>query len=132
MGFINLESCITKEKVTLDACQPVACCGRLFSCIATAERLLNIQMLLDDFVFKQHAIKRAGGVSALVKLLKTTTDDDVQNLVCGILWNLSSCPVSFTIRYVTLRYSCYFCAGLQHSFAQRVCCLELLLFRLLL
>lgn len=41
----------------------------------------------------QHAIGRAGGISALVNLLRMPIDEDILNLVTGILWNLSSCQV---------------------------------------
>merc|ERR1719495_2189567 len=39
----------------------------------------------------KRAIKAAGGVTALVRLLRKTTDNDVKELVTGVLWNLSSC-----------------------------------------
>ena len=42
----------------------------------------------------KRAIKNAGGISALVKLLRKTTDNEIKELVCGVLWNLSSCDVS--------------------------------------
>ena len=37
------------------------------------------------------AIKEAGGIAALVKLLRRSTDNEVKELVTGVLWNLSSC-----------------------------------------
>ncbi|CAL8134880.1 unnamed protein product [Orchesella dallaii] len=37
------------------------------------------------------AIKSAGGIPALVRLLKRTADNEVKELVTGVLWNLSSC-----------------------------------------
>ena len=39
----------------------------------------------------KRAIKAAGGVTALVRLLRKTTDNEVKELVTGVLWNLSSC-----------------------------------------
>ena len=42
----------------------------------------------------QRAIKNAGGIAALVRLLRKSTDNDIRELVTGILWNLSSCQVS--------------------------------------
>ena len=33
----------------------------------------------------------AGGTNALVRLLRKTQDNDVKELVTGVLWNLSSC-----------------------------------------
>jgi hypothetical protein len=39
----------------------------------------------------KRAIKAAGGTNALVRLLRKTTDNDVKELVTGVLWNLSSC-----------------------------------------
>jgi len=44
----------------------------------------------------KRAIKSAGGIAALVRLLRRTTDNDVKELVCGVLWNLSSCDVRIT------------------------------------
>ena len=41
----------------------------------------------------KRAIKNAGGISSLVRLLRKTTDNEVKELVCGVLWNLSSCDV---------------------------------------
>ncbi|XP_035700859.1 catenin delta-2 isoform X2 [Folsomia candida] len=37
------------------------------------------------------AIKSAGGIPGLVRLLKRTPDNEVKELVTGVLWNLSSC-----------------------------------------
>lgn len=37
------------------------------------------------------AIKSAGGIPALIRLLKRTADNEVKELVTGVLWNLSSC-----------------------------------------
>ena len=42
----------------------------------------------------QRAIKNAGGIPSLVRLLRKSGDNDVRELVTGILWNLSSCQVS--------------------------------------
>ena len=42
----------------------------------------------------KRAIKNAGGIPALVRLLRKSPDNDVRELVTGILWNLSSCQVS--------------------------------------
>ena len=39
----------------------------------------------------KRAIKVAGGTNALVRLLRKTQDNDVKELVTGVLWNLSSC-----------------------------------------
>jgi hypothetical protein len=39
----------------------------------------------------KRAIKAAGGTNALVRLLRKTADNDVKELVTGVLWNLSSC-----------------------------------------
>ena len=39
----------------------------------------------------KRAIKTAGGTNALVRLLRKTQDNDVKELVTGVLWNLSSC-----------------------------------------
>ncbi|XP_073702477.1 plakophilin-4-like isoform X2 [Garra rufa] len=44
------------------------------------------------------AVRNAGGVPALLRLLRTTVDTDVRELVTGVLWNLSSCDaVKMTI-----------------------------------
>uniref|UniRef100_A0A8C1LGY9 Plakophilin 4 n=1 Tax=Cyprinus carpio TaxID=7962 RepID=A0A8C1LGY9_CYPCA len=37
------------------------------------------------------AVRNAGGVPALLRLLRTTVDTEVRELVTGVLWNLSSC-----------------------------------------
>uniref|UniRef100_A0A8C9VVT2 Catenin (cadherin-associated protein), delta 2a n=1 Tax=Scleropages formosus TaxID=113540 RepID=A0A8C9VVT2_SCLFO len=37
------------------------------------------------------ALKNCGGIPALVRLLRKTTDVEVRELVTGVLWNLSSC-----------------------------------------
>ncbi|KAM4697533.1 plakophilin-4 [Rhinophrynus dorsalis] len=44
------------------------------------------------------AVKNAGGVPALLRLLRKTSDQEVRELVTGVLWNLSSCDaVKMTI-----------------------------------
>ncbi|XP_058643095.1 plakophilin-4-like isoform X6 [Onychostoma macrolepis] len=44
------------------------------------------------------AVRNAGGVPALLRLLRTTVDTEVRELVTGVLWNLSSCDaVKMTI-----------------------------------
>uniref|UniRef100_A0A8C5GK28 Plakophilin-4-like n=1 Tax=Gouania willdenowi TaxID=441366 RepID=A0A8C5GK28_GOUWI len=44
------------------------------------------------------ALRNCGGVPALLRLLRKTTDNDVRELVTGVLWNLSSCDaVKMTI-----------------------------------
>ena len=45
----------------------------------------------------KRAIKNAGGITALVRLLRKATDNEVKELVTGVLWNLSSCDVSSTM-----------------------------------
>ncbi|XP_043232679.1 armadillo repeat protein deleted in velo-cardio-facial syndrome-like isoform X2 [Amphibalanus amphitrite] len=39
----------------------------------------------------KRAIKNAGGVPALIRLLRKTPENEIKELVTGILWNLSSC-----------------------------------------
>lgn len=39
----------------------------------------------------KRAIKEAGGTNSLVRLLRKTGDNEVKELVTGVLWNLSSC-----------------------------------------
>merc|ERR1719382_2181378 len=39
----------------------------------------------------KRAIKVAGGTNALVRLLRKSADNEVKELVTGVLWNLSSC-----------------------------------------
>ena len=41
----------------------------------------------------KRAIKNAGGVPALIRLLRKTPENEIKELVTGILWNLSSCEV---------------------------------------
>jgi len=41
----------------------------------------------------QRAIRNAGGIPTLVRLLRKTQDEDVKDSVTGVLWNLSSCDV---------------------------------------
>ena len=45
------------------------------------------------FLF-QRAVRNAGGIPALIRLLRKTQDEDVKDYVTGVLWNLSSCDVS--------------------------------------
>ncbi|KAG9356138.1 hypothetical protein JZ751_000982, partial [Albula glossodonta] len=37
------------------------------------------------------ALKNCGGIPALVRLLRKTTDVEIRELLTGVLWNLSSC-----------------------------------------
>jgi hypothetical protein len=53
-----------------------------------ALRNLSYGRANDD---NKKAIKNAGGIPALVRLLRKSPDNDVRELVTGILWNLSSC-----------------------------------------
>ncbi|GAB0092109.1 catenin delta-2 [Sergentomyia squamirostris] len=39
----------------------------------------------------KRAIKVAGGITALIELLKRTTESEVKELVTGVIWNMSSC-----------------------------------------
>ena len=50
-------------------------------------------MIYEIFSFakQQKDIRNAGGIPALVRLLRKSPDNDVRELVTGILWNLSSC-----------------------------------------
>ena len=41
----------------------------------------------------KRALHKAGGIPSLVRLLIRSPDPDVQELVTGVLWNLSSCEV---------------------------------------
>uniref|UniRef100_A0A8C5Q3I4 Plakophilin 4 n=1 Tax=Leptobrachium leishanense TaxID=445787 RepID=A0A8C5Q3I4_9ANUR len=44
------------------------------------------------------AVKNAGGIPALLRLLRKTGDQEIRELVTGVLWNLSSCDsVKMTI-----------------------------------
>nr|XP_033800353.1 plakophilin-4 isoform X2 [Geotrypetes seraphini] len=38
-------------------------------------------------------VKNAGGIPALLRLLRKTVDPEIRELVTGVLWNLSSCDV---------------------------------------
>ncbi|MEQ2308143.1 Plakophilin-4, partial [Ameca splendens] len=40
------------------------------------------------------ALRNCGGVPALLRLLRKTTDNEVRELVTGVLWNLSSCDAA--------------------------------------
>lgn len=39
----------------------------------------------------KRAIKNAGGINALINLLKRTNESEVKELVTGVIWNMSSC-----------------------------------------
>lgn len=39
----------------------------------------------------KRAIKNAGGIVALINLLRRTTESEVKELVTGVIWNMSSC-----------------------------------------
>lgn len=39
----------------------------------------------------KRAIKNAGGIIALINLLRRTTESEVKELVTGVIWNMSSC-----------------------------------------
>ncbi|XP_064476497.1 splicing regulator ARVCF-like isoform X1 [Ornithodoros turicata] len=39
----------------------------------------------------KRAIRNAGGIPALIRLLRKTPDNEIRELVTGVLWNLSSC-----------------------------------------
>ena len=45
----------------------------------------------------KRALHKAGGIPTLVRLLTRSPDPDVQELVTGVLWNLSSCEVCINI-----------------------------------
>ncbi|XP_041701182.2 LOW QUALITY PROTEIN: plakophilin-4 [Coregonus clupeaformis] len=50
------------------------------------------------------ALRNSGGIPALLRLLRKTTDNEVRELVTGVLWNLSSCDaVKMTIIRDALR-----------------------------
>lgn len=57
----------------------------------------------------KRALYKAGGIPALVRLLTRSPDHDVQELVTGVLWNLSSCEV---IRFLKLETRSAFNASL--------------------
>ncbi|XP_035506792.1 plakophilin-4 isoform X5 [Scophthalmus maximus] len=60
-----------------------------------AVRNLVYGKAMDD---NKIAVRNAGGVPALLRLLRKTVDAEVRELVTGVLWNLSSCdPVKMTI-----------------------------------
>ena len=51
----------------------------------------------------KRALHKAGGIPTLVRLLTRSPDPDVQELVTGVLWNLSSCEVFYQL--VSLAFS---------------------------
>ncbi|XP_023214630.1 catenin delta-2-like, partial [Centruroides sculpturatus] len=52
------------------------------------DRTKKISFLM--LYFEQRAIRNAGGIPTLVQLLRKTPDNEIRELVTGILWNLSS------------------------------------------
>lgn len=54
----------------------------------------------QNIVCFQQAIKNAGGIPALARLLRKTQDEDVKDLVTGVLWNLSSCKVCILTPFI--------------------------------
>ena len=56
--------------------------------------ILAFQYVSFFFLIFQRAIRNAGGIPSLVRLLRKTQDEDVKDYVTGVLWNLSSCDVS--------------------------------------
>lgn len=46
------------------------------------------------FVVLQKAIANAGGITQLIRVLRKAREEEIKELVTGILWNLSSCEVS--------------------------------------
>ncbi|KAM9709135.1 LOW QUALITY PROTEIN: plakophilin-4-like [Menidia menidia] len=60
-----------------------------------ALRNLVYGKVMDD---NKIAVRNAGGIPALLRLLRKTVDAEVRELVTGVLWNLSSCDaVKMTI-----------------------------------
>ncbi|XP_055361248.1 plakophilin-4-like isoform X2 [Betta splendens] len=60
-----------------------------------ALRNLAYGKAMDD---NKRAVRNAGGIPALLRLLRKTVDAEVRELVTGVLWNLSSCDsVKMTI-----------------------------------
>lgn len=63
----------------------------------------------------KRAIKNAGGIIALINLLRRTTESDVKELVTGVIWNMSSCEdlkraiiddgVAVTVTYIIIPHS---------------------------
>ena len=58
--------------------------------IGTWNRNLSYGRQNDE---NKRALHKAGGIPSLVRLLMRSPDPDVQELVTGVLWNLSSCEV---------------------------------------
>lgn len=53
------------------------------------------------FVVLQKAIANAGGITQLIRVLRKAREEEIKDLVTGILWNLSSCEVrTCTIMYL--------------------------------
>ena len=66
----------------------------------------------------KRAIKNAGGVTALVRLLRKATDNEVKELVTGVLWNLSSCDVRsfvFHSKFTVANSRPFFLSGFKTS-----------------
>lgn len=63
----------------------------------------------------KRAIKNAGGILALINLLRRTTESEVKELVTGVIWNMSSCEdlkrsiiddgVSVIVTYILIPHS---------------------------
>lgn len=63
----------------------------------------------------KRAIKNAGGINALIGLLRRTTESDVKELVTGVVWNMSSCEdlkraiiddgVAVVVTYIVIPHS---------------------------
>ncbi|XP_055314525.1 catenin delta-2 isoform X2 [Sitodiplosis mosellana] len=63
----------------------------------------------------KRAIKNAGGIIALINLLRRTTESEVKELVTGVIWNMSSCEdlkrsiiddgVSVIVTYILIPHS---------------------------
>lgn len=58
-------------------------------------QLKLLKMCLLMIILFQRAFRSAGGIPTLVRLLRKTPDNEIRELVTGILWNLSSCEVCF-------------------------------------
>lgn len=51
----------------------------------------------------KRALHKAGGIPSLVRLLTRSPEPDVQELVTGVLWNLSSCEVIHSLISLSIR-----------------------------
>lgn len=60
--------------------------------------LLNLSRGYENDDNKR-AVKLNGGLEALSSLLDRSRDNDVRELITGILWNMSSLGVSFKMPY---------------------------------